>query len=48
MIHQGLSAELIADQWGYSRQQLDEFSVESHRKALRLKRKEDLNVKSCR
>ena len=34
MIHQGLSAERIADKWGYSRSQLDEFSLESHRRAL--------------
>jgi acetyl-CoA acetyltransferase family protein len=34
MIHQGLSAERIAENWGYSRQQLDEFSLESHRRAL--------------
>jgi acetyl-CoA acyltransferase len=35
MIHQGLSAERIADKWGYSRQQLDEFSLESQRRALK-------------
>ncbi len=35
MIHQGLSAERIAEKWGYSRQQLDEFSLESHRRALK-------------
>ncbi|CAA7601289.1 Thiolase, C-terminal [Acididesulfobacillus acetoxydans] len=35
IIPQGLSAERIADQWGFSRQQLDEFSLESHEKALR-------------
>lgn len=34
MIHQGLSAERIAEKWGYSREQLDEFSLESHRRAL--------------
>jgi acetyl-CoA acyltransferase len=34
MIHQGLSAERIADKWGYSRSQLDEFSLESHRRAI--------------
>jgi len=34
MIPQGLSAERIADKWGFSRQQLDEFSLESHQKAL--------------
>lgn len=35
MIHQGLSAERIAEKWGYSRSQLDEFSLESHRRALK-------------
>jgi acetyl-CoA acyltransferase len=31
--NQGLSAELIAERWGISRQQLDEYSVGSHEKA---------------
>jgi acetyl-CoA acyltransferase len=35
MIHQGLSAERIADQWGFTRTQLDEFSIESHNRALK-------------
>nr|WP_263326458.1 thiolase family protein [Neobacillus sp. Marseille-Q6967] len=35
MIHQGLSAERIAEKWGYSRQQLDEFSLVSHERALK-------------
>lgn len=34
MIHQGLSAERIAEKWGFSRHQLDEYSLESHRRAL--------------
>lgn len=34
IIPQGLSAERIADRWGFSRQQLDEFSLKSHEKAL--------------
>ncbi|OLO36363.1 acetyl-CoA acetyltransferase [Alkalihalophilus pseudofirmus] len=34
MIHQGLSAERISEKWGYSRTQLDEFSLESHRRAI--------------
>lgn len=33
VIHQGLSAERIAEKWGFDRKTLDEFSVESHRKA---------------
>lgn len=31
--NQGLAAELVADKWGLSRRQLDEFSLESHAKA---------------
>lgn len=31
--NQGLSAELIAKKWGFSRARLDEFSVESHERA---------------
>ncbi|HVB71821.1 MAG TPA: thiolase family protein [Acidimicrobiales bacterium] len=33
--NQGVGAEMIADQWGISREDLDEFSVESHRRAAR-------------
>ncbi|MGZ4161557.1 MAG: thiolase family protein, partial [Neobacillus sp.] len=39
MIHQGLSAERIAELWGLSRRQLDEFSLESHHRALRAQEK---------
>lgn len=35
IIHQGLSAERIAEKWGISRRQLDEFSLESHQRALK-------------
>jgi acetyl-CoA acyltransferase len=31
--NQGIGAEMIADQWGVTREQLDAFSVESHRRA---------------
>ena len=31
--HQGLGAEMVAQRWGFSRIQLDEFSLESHDKA---------------
>src|SRR3954469_21436253 len=31
--NQGIGAEMIAEQWGFSRQQLDDFSVASHEKA---------------
>ncbi|MDQ0340883.1 acetyl-CoA acetyltransferase family protein [Caldalkalibacillus uzonensis] len=34
MIHQGLSAERIAEKWGFSREQLDQFALESHYKAV--------------
>jgi acetyl-CoA acyltransferase len=35
LVNQGIGAEMIADQWGISREELDEFSVESHRRAAR-------------
>lgn len=38
VIHQGLSAERIAEKWGFDRKTLDEFSVESHRKAYKAQR----------
>ena len=31
--NQGLSAEMIAKKWGFSRRQLDEYSVQSHERA---------------
>ena len=34
-IHQGLSAEMIAQQWQLTRSELDDFSLESHRRAAR-------------
>ncbi len=34
IIHQGLSAELIAEKWGHTREQLDELSLESHKRAV--------------
>jgi len=35
MIHQGLSAERIAEKYGFTRKVLDQFSLESHQKALK-------------
>jgi acetyl-CoA acyltransferase len=35
IVPQGVSAEAIADEWHLSREDLDEFSLESHRRALR-------------
>jgi acetyl-CoA acyltransferase len=32
-VNQGISAEMIASKWGFSRAQLDEFSLSSHQKA---------------
>jgi acetyl-CoA acyltransferase len=31
--NQGLGAEIIADQWGFSRTQLDEYGIQSHERA---------------
>jgi acetyl-CoA acetyltransferase family protein len=33
LVHQGISAELIAQRWGLAREQLDALSFESHRRA---------------
>jgi acetyl-CoA acetyltransferase family protein len=35
LIHQGESAERIADKWGFTRKDVDEFAKESHRRAAR-------------
>jgi acetyl-CoA acetyltransferase family protein len=42
LIHQGESAERVADKWGLSRQDVDEFAKESHRRAA-LAQKNALN-----
>ena len=42
LIHQGESAERVADKWGLSRQDVDEFAKESHRRAA-LAQKAGLN-----
>ena len=34
IVPQGISAEVIAEEWGLSREQLDAFSLESHRRAV--------------
>ncbi|HVM17841.1 MAG TPA: thiolase family protein [Gaiellaceae bacterium] len=35
IVPQGISAEVIADRWGLSREELDRYSLESHRRAAR-------------
>ena len=35
LVPQGLSAEMIAEKWGLSREQLDGYAVDSHARALR-------------
>src|SRR3954470_23378718 len=35
IVPQGISAEVIAEEWGLSREQLDAFSYESHQRAIR-------------
>ncbi|MFD1204588.1 MULTISPECIES: thiolase family protein [Sporosarcina] len=35
IINQGLSAERIAKQWGFSREELDNYAYESHQRAIR-------------
>jgi len=34
IVPQGISAEVIAQEWGLTREQLDEYSLESHRRAI--------------
>ena len=34
IVPQGISAEVIAEEWGFSREELDAFSLESHRRAV--------------
>jgi len=34
IVPQGISAEVIADEWGLTREELDAFSLESHRRAV--------------
>jgi acetyl-CoA acyltransferase len=34
LVPQGISAEVIADEWGFSRDDLDRYSLESHRRAV--------------
>ena len=35
LVHQGISADLVAQKWELTREQLDAFSLESHRRAAR-------------
>ena len=34
IVPQGISAEVLAEEWGFSREELDAFSLESHRRAI--------------
>ena len=34
IVPQGISAELLAEEWGLTREELDEYSLESHRRAV--------------
>lgn len=35
LVPQGVSAEIIADKWGLTRQELDQYALESHQRAVR-------------
>ncbi len=37
LVHQGVSAELMAEKWGISREEVDRFAIESHAKAQKAK-----------
>ena len=41
LVHQGVSAEMIAEQWGLTREQLDRFAYDSHVKAAAATRRGD-------
>src|SRR5216110_1552386 len=34
IVPQGISAEVIAEEWGFNREELDSYSLESHRRAI--------------
>lgn len=34
LVHQGLSAEMMAERWGLSRTELDDYAYQSHRRAM--------------
>ncbi|WP_035186590.1 thiolase family protein [Alteribacter aurantiacus] len=34
IVHQGISAEKMVQKWGFTREEMDEFAAESHRRAL--------------
>ena len=38
IVPQGISAELIAEEWSLSREELDAYSLESHRRAVAARR----------
>lgn len=38
LLHQGISAEMIADKWGLKREELDEFAAQSHCRAAAAQR----------
>jgi acetyl-CoA acyltransferase len=39
LLHQGISAEMVAQKWGFTRSALDEFAYQSHQKAAAASRK---------
>ena len=43
LVHQGLSAEMMAEKWGLSRSELDRFAFESHVKAAAATRRGDFS-----
>jgi len=48
IVPQGISAELIAETWGLKREELDEFSAQSHEKAGRAIAEGGSSRRSCR
>ena len=48
MTSQGEAAERIADKWGFSRAALDDFAIESHRRAAAPRTRDGSIARSCR
>ena len=48
IVPQGISAEAIAEEWNLSREELDAFSLESHRRAIAAIDEGRFETRSCR
>ena len=46
--HMGITAELVAEKYGITRQEQDQFALESHQRAVRAGNRASSNRRSCR